>query len=39
MVADAPFIAGVIEGFYGPPWSWADRRSIIDTLREWGGNW
>lgn len=23
---------GIIEGFYGPPWSWADRRRISETL-------
>lgn len=33
------FIAGVIEGFYGPPWSWHDRRDMIERLAEWGGNW
>ena len=32
-------IAGVIEGFYGRPWSHADRLSTIDLLAEHGGNW
>jgi hyaluronoglucosaminidase len=32
-------IAGVIEGFYGPPWSHADRLATIDLLAEHGGNW
>ena len=27
---------GIIEGFYGPPWSWADRRRISETLAEAG---
>lgn len=32
-------IAGVIEGFYGPPWSFAERGACIDRIAEWGGNW
>lgn len=32
-------IAGVIEGFYGPPWSHADRLATIDLIAEHGGNW
>lgn len=32
-------IAGVIEGFYGPPWSFAERAACLDRLAEWGGNW
>jgi hypothetical protein len=23
---------GIIEGFYGPPWSWADRRAVSEEL-------
>ena len=23
---------GIIEGFYGPPWSWDDRRRLSETL-------
>jgi len=34
-----PFIAGVIEGFYGPPWTWRERRELIEALADWGGNW
>ena len=32
-------IAGVIEGFYGPPWSWDDRRRCLDDIADCGGNW
>ncbi|MBU3688568.1 MAG: hypothetical protein B7C54_10605 [Acidimicrobiales bacterium mtb01] len=31
-------IAGVIEGFYGPPWSHAERLATIDLIAEHGGN-
>lgn|GEM_PF-826358 len=27
---------GVIEGFYGVPWSWAERRQMLDTLAAQG---
>ncbi|HTV79774.1 MAG TPA: beta-N-acetylglucosaminidase domain-containing protein [Steroidobacteraceae bacterium] len=27
---------GVIEGFFGKPWSWEARGSAMDFLREWG---
>ena len=37
--ATGPFTAGVIEGFYGPPWSWDERGEMIGLLGEWGGNW
>lgn len=30
--------AGVIEGFYGPPWSWSARRTMVELLSTWGGN-
>lgn len=33
------FVAGVIEGFYGPPWTWHERRSMADSIALWGGNW
>lgn len=33
-----PVIAGVIEGFYGTPWSHADRLNCIDVLHRHGGN-
>ena len=29
---------GVVEGFYGPPWSHADRLWMIDRLGRWGMN-
>lgn len=29
---------GVIEGFYGTPWSHAERLSCIDTIASWGWN-
>jgi hypothetical protein len=29
-------ISGIIEGFYGPPWSHADRLDWIDRLGDWG---
>jgi len=29
-------ITGVIEGFYGPPWSWSDRRAVARHLGEHG---
>ena len=37
-MSDAPFIAGVIEGFYGPPWSHEDRLRCIDLIASCGGN-
>lgn len=33
-----PPAAGVIEGFYGPPWTWDERREIVDSIVDWGGN-
>lgn len=32
-------VAGVIEGFYGTPWTWAERRAISERIAAWGGNW
>jgi protein O-GlcNAcase/histone acetyltransferase len=32
-----PF-AGVIEGFYGPPWSQTERLELFDRMSEWGLN-
>jgi protein O-GlcNAcase/histone acetyltransferase len=29
------FLAGVIEGFYGPPWSPAERRTALDWMSAW----
>jgi len=31
-------VRGVIEGFYGPPWSWAARRMVVSALGAHGGN-
>ena len=36
-MADA-FIAGVIEGFYGRPWSWDQRKDLFRTMRQFGMN-
>lgn len=32
------FLTGVIEGFYGPPWSEAERSEVIAWMRQWGLN-
>lgn len=32
------FLAGVIEGFYGPPWSVAERREVLGWMQAWGLN-
>lgn len=29
------FLAGVIEGFYGPPWSLAERMELFDWMTQW----
>lgn len=29
-------LSGVIEGFYGPPWSQAERFQLFDGMAEWG---
>ena len=34
--SDLGIRAGVIEGFFGKPWSWASRRSGVDFLRDAG---
>jgi protein O-GlcNAcase/histone acetyltransferase len=33
---DRGFLAGVIEGFYGPPWSVAERNELLDWMAAWG---
>ena len=33
---EKPF--GVIEGFYGDPWTWDERAACIDLLAAWGAN-
>lgn len=32
------FLAGVIEGFYGPPWSRAERLELFGRMQQWGLN-
>lgn len=32
------FLAGVIEGFYGPPWSQSERFELFDWMAAWGLN-
>ncbi|MSU57132.1 MAG: hypothetical protein EXS35_02945 [Pedosphaera sp.] len=32
------FLSGVIEGFYGPPWSPAERLELFDWMAAWGLN-
>jgi protein O-GlcNAcase / histone acetyltransferase len=32
------FLCGVIEGFYGPPWSLAERVELFDWIAAWGLN-
>lgn len=34
----ADFLAGVIEGFYGKPWSQAERFKLFDWMKAWGLN-
>ena len=34
----AGFLSGVIEGFYGPPWSAAERTQLLEWMRAWGLN-
>jgi protein O-GlcNAcase/histone acetyltransferase len=34
----ADFLAGVIEGFYGPPWTQADRFELFGWMQQWGLN-
>jgi protein O-GlcNAcase/histone acetyltransferase len=37
-VAPAEFLAGVIEGFYGPPWSARERAALFAQMAAWGMN-
>jgi protein O-GlcNAcase/histone acetyltransferase len=37
-IASQDFLAGVIEGFYGEPWSQAQRVSLFDSMSAWGLN-
>ncbi len=34
----ADFLAGVIEGFYGPPWTPSQRVELFEWMRAWGLN-
>lgn len=34
----ADFLSGVIEGFYGKPWSQAERLTLFDWMTDWGLN-
>src|SRR5512140_668500 len=38
MPNDSSFLSGVIEGFYGPPWTQAERFRLFDWMAEWGLN-
>src|SRR5512138_2919178 len=38
MTQDNHFLAGVIEGFYGPPWSQAERFELFGWMKHWGLN-
>lgn len=33
-----PFRLGIIEGFFGRPWSWDERRAVVATLAPFGYN-
>ncbi len=34
----SPNLVGAIEGFYGTPWSWKERRTLCDAVAAAGGN-
>ena len=36
--ATTNFLAGVIEGFYGPPWTQVERFELFDWMTRWGLN-
>lgn len=38
MSRPAGFLAGVIEGFYGPPWTPAERLELFEWMKAWGLN-
>src|SRR5213083_1608363 len=38
MLPDGNFLAGVIEGFYGQPWSQGERFELFDWMASWGLN-
>ena len=31
-----PFVCGVVEGFYGRPWTLAQRKDLFDKMESWG---
>jgi protein O-GlcNAcase/histone acetyltransferase len=33
-----PFLSGVIEGFYGKPWTASERSTLVDWMSRWGLN-
>jgi protein O-GlcNAcase/histone acetyltransferase len=33
--AESRFLAGVVEGFYGPPWSPSERRELLEWMTAW----
>jgi hypothetical protein len=35
-MTDRPYLSGVIEGFYGRPWSHAQRLALLPRLEAWG---
>src|SRR5262245_44383975 len=35
MAVDGLFLGGVVEGFYGQPWSTAERFELFDWLERW----
>jgi hypothetical protein len=35
MHASNDFLSGVIEGFYGPPWSWEERAELFEWMSAW----
>ena len=38
MKRDAAFLCGVIEGFYGRPWTVGQRRELLERMARWGLN-
>src|SRR5262245_42466340 len=36
--APMPLLAGVIEGFYGPPWTPSERLALFASMADWGLN-
>jgi protein O-GlcNAcase/histone acetyltransferase len=38
MASTSAFLSGVIEGFYGPPWTVAERLRLFEWMAQWGLN-